>query len=264
MSVAAAVERLEQARGTGIACAPVRDLLHAADLDAEVGLAYEVQQAFIDARTTAGAQQVGRKIGLTNPKVRAQLGVDRPDFGVLLDDMTRPQDRPISTRGLLAPRIEAEIAFVLGDDLDGPDIAADDVRAATAYVVSAFEIVDSRIADWDITITDTIADNGSSALFVLGDDRVPLGGTDLSQIAMTMTRRDEIVSRGVGADCLGDPVAAVVWLATTAQSLGQPLRAGDIVLSGALGPVVPITPGDAFAAAITGLGNVRAEFEGAA
>lgn len=260
MTVTAAVERLTRAQVTGTACPPVRDLLTGIDLDAEVDLAYRVQQAAIDARLQRGARVVGRKIGLTNPKVRAQLGVDRPDFGMLLDDMARTPEAPIDGTTLLAPRIEAEIAFVLGADLDRPDLTTDDVRAATAHVRTAFEIVDSRIAAWDITITDTIADNGSAALFVLGPDEVGLGALDLAAAGMTMTRHGEVVSEGVGADCLGDPVAAVAWLAETARRYGQPLRAGEIVLSGALGPVVPVTPGDAFAAHIDGLGDVHASF----
>ncbi|WP_304050225.1 2-keto-4-pentenoate hydratase [Jatrophihabitans endophyticus] len=234
----------------------------AADLDAEVDLAYDVQQAIVAARVAAGARVVGRKIGLTNPKVRAQLGVDRPDFGVLLDDMQATQDEPIDAGRLLAPRIEAEIAFVLGADLDRPDVSTADVRDATAYVRTAFEIVDSRIAGWDITISDTIADNGSSAMFVLGDAEVPLDGLDLAAASMTMTRHGEVVSEGLGSDCLGDPVAAVAWLAENARRYGQPLRAGEIVLSGALGPVVPVVAGDAFTARIEGLGDVRASFAG--
>ena len=182
---------------------------------------------------------------------------------MLLDDMIATQDEPIDTGRLLAPRIEAEIAFVLGADLDRPDLSTDDVRAATAHVRTAFEIVDSRIAGWDITITDTIADNGSAALFVLGPDAVEAGPLDLAAAVMTMTRHGETVSEGIGADCLGDPFAAVAWLAENARRYGQPLRAGEIVLSGALGPVVPVVAGDAFAAHIDGLGEVHASFTGA-
>jgi 2-keto-4-pentenoate hydratase len=260
MTVAAAADRLEQAQATGAPCPPVRDLLIGADVEAEIDLAYDVQREIVQRRIRRGARIVGRKIGLTNPKVRAQLGVDRPDFGVLLDDMARGQDESIDATGLLAPRIEAEIAFVLAHDLVGPDITEIDIRAATAHVITSFEIVDSRIANWDITITDTIADNGSSALFVLGSAIVELVDLDLSTVEMTMTRNGEVVSQGTGADCLGDPVAAVAWLAATAQRYGSPLRAGDVVLSGALGPVVPVVPGDRFAADITGLGGVRASF----
>ncbi len=219
-----------------------------------------MQSAIIKARTDAGARPVGRKIGLTNPKVQAQLGVDQPDFGVLLDDMACPHGEHVDISRLLQPRIEAEIAFVLAADLDQPDITGADVLAATGYIVAALEIVDSRIADWDISIVDTIADNGSSGLFVLGTEPVAAGGLDLSAVAMTMRSGNETVSAGTGADCLGNPLTAVAWLAHTARGYGAPLRARDVILSGALGPMVAVAPGSSFAASITGVGSVSATF----
>lgn len=241
--------RLDDARAAHRPCPPVRRLLPPGDLDA----AYAEQSAWVAGREAAGARVVGRKIGLTNPKVRAQLGVDQPDFGVLLDDMASREGEPIDTARLLQPKIEAEVAFVLARDLDldSDVIGPAEVVAATSHVLAALEIVDSRIADWDISIVDSVADNASSGLFVLGSRPRTLDGLDLSSCAMEMRRGDEVVSTGTGADCMGDPVRAVAWLATTARDRGRPLRAGEVILSGALGPMVAVTSGDEFQAGIT-------------
>lgn len=255
-AVAAAAARLEDARQRRAPCPPVRDLLPAGDLAA----AYAVQARLIAGRRAAGARVVGHKIGLTNPKVQVQLGVDQPDFGILLSDMLCPEDQPVTITELLQPRIEAELAFVLARDLDQPSVTEADVAAATAHVSAALEIVDSRIAGWDITITDTIADNASSGLFVLGTERVPLSAVDMTGAEMTMRSGGRVVSSGTTAECLGSPLAAVAWLARTTRGLGSPLRAGDIVLSGALGPMAAVTPGSAFTASVAGAGTVTASF----
>lgn len=248
-----AYDRLLAARTTGIPCAPVRDLV------TDLNQAYAVQSAWVTDRIAAGARPVGRKIGLTNPVVQAQLGVDSPDFGVLLDEMAVPDGGIADADRLLQPRIEAEVAFVLGRDLELAAPTEAEVIAATEYVVAALEIVDSRIAGWDISLLDTVADNASAAMFVLGTARRPLEN-DLAGCAMTMSRGDEVVSTGLGSACLGSPVRAVAWLAATAFALGAPLRAGDIVLSGALGPVVDLRPGDTFTAEVDGLGAVSVTF----
>jgi len=261
---AKALEMLVTARATGQPCPPVRGLLPAGD----VAAAYVVQSAWVADQIAAGARVVGRKIGLTNPVVQAQFGVDRPDFGVLFDAMACGPRTPIDGARTLQPKIEAEIAFVLAEDLTGAVIGPAEVAAATAYVVAALEIVDSRIEGWDITIVDTIADNGSSGLFVLGDRRQPLGDLDLAECAMTLRRvaggadgaGGEVVSTGTGAACLGHPLAAVAWLAAAVRDHGRPLRAGEVVLSGSLGPMVTVVPGDAFVADITGVGQVGAVF----
>jgi 2-oxopent-4-enoate hydratase len=253
---ARALNRLTAARATAKPCAPVRDLLSPADIDA----AYAVQSAWVAQQVEAGARAIGRKIGLTNPAVQAQLGVDRPDFGTLLDTMACPAGVPIDTTRTLQPKIEAEIAFILARDLDAATIGPADVATATAHVVAALEIVDSRIADWDIGIVDTLADNASSGLFVLGGEPRELGGLDLRTCTMTLRRGEDVVSTGSGAACLGDPLAAVAWLAATARDYRRPLRAGDIVLSGALGPMAPVRPGDMFQARISGIGEVEASF----
>jgi 2-keto-4-pentenoate hydratase len=198
--------------------------------------------------------RIGRKVGLTAPAVQKQLGVDQPDFGVLLADMEIPDGGVLPAAALLQPRIEAEIAFVLGSDIPHADRRS--VADAVCAAVPALEIVDSRIADWDITIVDTIADNASSGLFVLGGPRIGLEGFAPDAVSMTMRRNGEIVSSGTGKDCLGDPLNALVWVADTALRLGRPLRAGEIVLSGALGPMVPVHQGDLFEAEISTLGAV--------
>jgi 2-keto-4-pentenoate hydratase len=247
--------RLGAARASGTPCAPVRDLLD------DIGSAYAVQSAWVAERLAAGATVTGRKIGLTSPAVQAQLGVDSPDFGVLLDEMAVPAGGTADTARLLQPRIEAEVAFVLGGDLNLAAPADADVLAATAWVTAALEIVDSRIAGWDITLLDTVADNASSGMYVLGTAPRPLGpGLDLASCAMTMRRNGAVVSAGIGSACLGSPVRAVAWLAATAYALGAPLRAGDVVLSGALGPMVEVHAGDQFEAEVDELGTVSVTF----
>lgn len=251
-----AVERLETAARTGTPCAPVRDLLGENDLES----AYEVQRRLAQRRSAAGHRVVGRKIGLTSPAVQAQLGVDRPDFGILFEDMDVSAHATVPMAGLLQPKVEAEVAFVLGADLDAPDLDVGDVRAAVDHAVAALEIVDSRVAGWDIAITDTIADNGSSALFVLGRDRRTLEELEPVSVTMQMHADGALVSEGNGAACLGDPLNALLWLARTVQQVRDPLRAGQVVLSGALGPMHPVTPGSTVRADITGLGSVTVSF----
>lgn len=254
--IAKAVRKLEAAQAYRRPCAPVRDLLPAGDVDA----AYAVQAALIAHRTAGGARAVGRKIGLTSPKVQAQLGVSQSDFGVLLDDMVCAQDRLVDITRLIQPKIEAELAFILATDLDQDPVSEDDVAAAIAHVVAALEIVDSRIAGWDISILDTVADNASCGLFVLGDQQVPPASIDVTAVQMTLRRDGGIVSAGTGADCLGSPLAAVAWLARTVRRYGFPLRAGEVVLSGALGPMVNVEPGSRYTADISGVGTVSAGF----
>lgn len=243
--------RLARALRTGRPCEPVRDLL-----GEDLADAYAVQELGIQRRAEAGARRVGRKVGLTSPAVQKQLGVDQPDFGVLLDEMHVAGDGVVSGHTLIAPRIEAEIAFVLAEDIDDPDPQL--VRAAVDYLTPALEIVDSRIQNWDITITDTIADNASSGLYVLGAARSSLAEFTPAEALMTLTSNGQTASRGTGADCLGDPLNALVWVAQTAAALGRPLRAGEVVLSGALGPMIPFRPGEHIEAVIAGLGTVHA------
>ena len=254
--VEASASRIQQAQLTGQPCAPVRDLLG----DADIALAYEVQQRLTAQRLAGGARVVGRKIGLTSPAVQRQLGVDQPDFGVLFDDMLVPAGEAVAAGRLLQPKAEAEVAFVLAEDLDLPGVDAARARAAVAYAVAALEIVDSRIRDWDIRITDTVADNASSGLFVLGGTEVSIADLEPADVTMTLHKDGALASAGDGRACLGDPLAALAWLARTAHEYGAPLRAGDVVLSGALGPMVAVEPGDRIVADLSTLGRVSATF----
>ncbi|ROO86329.1 2-keto-4-pentenoate hydratase [Actinocorallia herbida] len=254
-AVTAAAARLENAQETLSPCAPVRDLLGTTDL----ALAYAVQQRLAEHRLAQGAVVSGRKIGLTSPAVQKQLGVDQPDFGVLFADMD-VSGTEVDTANLLQPKVEAEVAFVLKADLDGEINGVEDVRPAVDYAVGALEIVASRVANWDITITDTIADNGSSALYVLGDKKLTLDEFEPIETVMELYDGEVLVSQGNGAACLGDPLEALVWLARTARDLGEPLRAGQVILSGALGPMVPVTPGTVVRAELSAFGTVTAVF----
>ena len=260
-----AASRLRQAERGGQPCAPVRELIAsalAADPCADpVALAYAVQQYNNSAAIEAGQRPGGRKIGLTSRAVQQQLGVDQPDFGQLFASMARGDDQPITWLDTQQPKVEAEIALVLEHDLCHEHHTLADLIRATAFALPAIEVVGSRIAQWDIRLVDTIADNASSGLFVLGSRPVQLSQLDLVRCGMSMTRGGEPVSVGAGAACLGNPLNAAVWLADTMARLGTPLRAGDILLTGALGPMVAARPGDVFTAHIQGLGSVTAAFD---
>jgi len=254
----AASERLLAAATSATPCAPVRDIIAATD----VVTAYTAQRLTTD-RIVAerGWRVCGRKIGLTSPAVQAQLGVDQPDFGTLFAELAHGDGQVVPMGDLLQPRIEAEVALVLDDDLDRGRHTVADVLRATAFLLPALEIVDSRIAGWDITFVDTVADNASAGRFVLGTVPVPVATVDLAAVAMTMEVGGEPRSTGSGSACLGNPLFAAVWLADTMSRLGTPLRAGDVVLTGALGPMVDVVAGDEVVATIEGLGRVSARFE---
>ena len=249
-----AVDRLESAVASGIACPPVRDLV-----GDDIAAAYRVQSELTARRLRRGAARVGRKIGLTSPVVQRQLGVGQPDFGVLFGDMAVPDGGVVPTGRLLQPRVEGEVAFRLAADLDG-ELDQATVRAAVASVHAAVEIVDSRIAGWDIRIADTVADNASSGLFVVSERAVPLAAVRPADVQMTLDLNGQVVSSGAGSACLGDPLIALEWLARTAAEFGDPLRAGELVLSGALGPMVDVHPGDRVRVEISGLGAVSVTF----
>ena len=257
--IAEAAERLWQAAAAGKPCAPVRDLLPPLD----VGAAYRVQELNVQrlVRET-GAVPVGRKIGLTSAAVQHQLGVDQPDVGTLLDTMAVTPSAAAPATRLLQPKVEAEVAFWLGSDLDGPLASIDEVRPAIAAACAAIEIVDSRIDAWDITIVDTVADNASSGMFVVSDRRVPLSDFEPRDVQMVTTCNGARASAGQGSACLGDPLNAVLWLARAARDMGTPLRAGELVLSGALGPMVAVSTGDHVSAALSVLGPVEVSFAG--
>ncbi|WP_114238555.1 2-keto-4-pentenoate hydratase [Dyella sp. C9] len=250
--------RLSLAERTVQPVAPVRGEIAPDD----VGMAYAVQMANVDARVSRGERIVGRKIGLTSLAVQRQLGVDQPDFGALFASMAYGDGDAIPLPRLIQPKVEAEVALVLERDLVREKHTYVDLLSATAYALAAIEVVDSRIVDWDIRFVDTVADNASSAAFVLGSRPVPLRELDLARCAMSLSRDGEVLSQGNGAACLGNPLNAAVWLADRMVALGTPLRAGDVVLTGALGPMVAVREAGVFVASIDGLGSVRAAFSG--
>jgi 2-keto-4-pentenoate hydratase len=242
--------RLRDAYSRGVV-PPLRDGLDPVDADG----AYAVQTINTRFWEAQGRRIVGRKAGLTATAVQKQLGVDQPDFGVLFDDMAVADGGALDPARTIQPKAEAEIAFVLGADLPDPDTTPDMVAAAVATVHTAIEIVDSRIADWKISFADTVADNGSSAFFVLAKAGKPFSGLDIYTAGMVMEINGAIVSLGAGAAALGHPLNAAAWLARTLARRGEPLKAGDILLAGALGPMVALAPGDHVRAIVGGLGE---------
>jgi 2-keto-4-pentenoate hydratase len=254
-------QRLRAAEDGRAPIPPIRELiLQGAGSDNPLDIAYAIQQANTRRRLDAGARLVGRKIGLTSPAVQKQLGVDSPDFGMLFADMAIGDGEEVALSRTLQPKVEAEIALVLERDLTHEKHTFADIISATAYAVAAIEIVGSRIANWDIRLIDTVADNASSGLFVLGSRPMPLRKLDLVNCRMTLERAGQQVSAGAGAACLGNPLNAAAWLADVMVKFGAPLRAGDVLMSGALGPMVAVQAGERFCAHIEGLGSVRACF----
>ncbi|AJG18462.1 2-keto-4-pentenoate hydratase [Cupriavidus basilensis] len=255
-AIRAAADLLWQAHAGHAPCLPVRTLIGETDPRA----AYQVQEINTQRWLAAGRRLVGRKIGLTSRAVQQQLGVGEPDFGMLFADMAVAEGEEIDLRRVLQPRIEAEIALVLAHPLAHERHTIADLIRATAYALPAAEIVGSRVANWDIRLNDTIADNASSGLFALGSRPVKLADLDLIGCGMAMERRGEQVSLGAGAACLGNPLHAALWLADTMVRVGRPLQAGDIVMTGALGPMVPVAAGDVFDLEIEGLGRLSTRF----
>jgi 2-keto-4-pentenoate hydratase len=254
--VEAVAARLREAARTGKAIPPIRDELASGGVEA----AYAVQQANTEYHLKQGRRIVGRKIGLTSKSVQKQLGVDSPDFGMLFADMELCDGQEVAPGRVLQAKAEAEVALVLQRDLTHPGITLGDLISAVAYALPAVEIVGSRIENWNIKLLDTIADNASSGLYVLGAEPRKLDGLDLRMCGMVMERRGEPVSIGAGAACLGHPLNAALWLARTMVEVGNPLKEGDVVMTGALGPMVTVGAGDVIDTRINGLGSVRTVF----
>jgi 2-oxopent-4-enoate/cis-2-oxohex-4-enoate hydratase len=223
--------------------------------------AYQISLHLLARRLRDGEQVVGKKTGVTSKVVQAALGVHQPDFGYLTNVMSYEDGSELAiSKELIAPRAEGEIAFVLERDLKGPGVSAADVLAATAFVKPCFEIVDSRIADWKIKIQDTIADNASSGMFVMGSIPAPPRGLDFITCGMVVWKNGEVLSTGAGAAALGSPLNCVAWLANTLGERGESLLAGEVILSGSLVPLEPIKSGDFMQLRIAGIGDASVRF----
>ena len=232
----------------------------AAEVRLSVADAYRIQMINVERDVAAGRRVVGRKVGLTSVAMQKMMGVSEPDFGHLFDDMIIASGEQCQVKALLLPRVEPEIAFVLSRELRGPGITREDVIAATDYVTPAIEIIDTRIRDWKITLADTIADNASSALVVIGKGKTSPAAHDLASVAMTLEKNGATIERGVGAAVLGHPAEPVAWLANKLAEFGQTVAAGSIVMPGALCRAVEVTAGDLITARFGPLGGVSVRF----
>ncbi len=227
----------------------------------DINLAYDIQKIVTQQKVNQGARIVGKKIGLTSPKVQQQFGINQPDFGVLFNHMELLTGSTVSISNFFNVRAEAELAFILNQDLDLDDITILDVIESIDFVLPSIELVDSRIRDWKIKITDTIADNASASHYILGHTPKTLDEIDVINCSMKLLKNGSLVSEGSGEDCLGSPLNAVYWLAKKSIEMGDCLKEGDIILSGALGPMIPIEEGDRIKATFEGLGSVSLNFE---
>jgi 2-oxopent-4-enoate hydratase len=222
--------------------------------------AYRIQQINVHRRKEEGGLVRGRKVGLTSLAMQQQLGVDEPDFGALFSDMVIEEGDPIPVSELIAPRIEAEIAFVMETELQGPGVTSADALRAVAGALPALEIIDSRVADWKIKLVDTIADNASSGRVVIGGRLTPVTELDLRLVGVVVSRNGRVVDTGAGAAALGNPARCVAWLANKLATFGAGLHAGDVVIPGAVHRMVPVDAGDVFRAEFAHLGAVTVRF----
>lgn len=246
---------LKQAERT---CIPV-SAISKENPEIEISDAYAIQLLNIRKEVVDGKKITGKKIGLTSLAMQNLLGVNRPDFGHLLDTM-EVKDEIVDRKKLLQPKVEGELAFVLKKDLAGPGVTSKDVIDATDFVVPSIEIVDSRIANWKINIIDTVADNASSGMYVVGKERIDPLKTDLLSIRMKLFKNGEYINEGIGSDVLGDPATAVAWLANTLSEFGVSLKKGEIVLSGAFSAALAAEAGDEFTAVYENIGEVKVKF----
>ncbi|OZI71656.1 2-keto-4-pentenoate hydratase [Bordetella genomosp. 12] len=255
-AIESAARFIYDARLSGIPCQPVGGLLEPGDIAA----AYAVQEVNTQRWIAEGRRLVGRKIGLTSKSVQRNAGIDQPDYGMLFADMEIPSGEVLPGRSMNLPKAEGEIAFMVGADLTLEDITLGELIGRLDYALPAVEIIDTRYIGWDFGIEDTISDNASSGYYALGTRPVSLAHLDLELVGMTVERNGEGVSFGAGAACMGNPLQAVLWLARIMVKLGRPLLAGDLVLSGALGPMVSMRPGDDICIRISGLGSVAVNY----
>lgn len=228
--------------------------------DLSVADAYAIQEAYARLRTAGGTRRIGRKVGATSRSAQERFGIDSPDFGQLFEDMMLPNGAAVAADDLISPMVEPEIAFILGSDLRGPGVSADDVLAATRAVAPALEIIDTRIEDWRIQFVDTVADNGSSARCIVGDAFTPVDHLDLAAEKVSLHCNGQVVETAVGAAALGDPAAAVAWLANALADVERELHAGEVVLSGSLTPSCPASRGQRYEASFDRLGAVSCHF----
>ena len=240
---------------SGQTIAPLRD-----HINNDIPTAYAIQQELITLRMKDGERIVGKKIGLTSPAVQQQLGVDQPDYGILFHTMDRSATGTISMSELMQPKVEGELAFVLGADLPNEDVTLEELKAAIAEVRASIEVVGSRIEGWNIRISDTIADNASGSHYILGQEGKPLAEVQTAEVRMALKKNGAVASEGSGAACMGDPLNAALWLAKTMAAGGRPLMKGEVLLSGALGPMVPVENGDSFTLEVEGFAPVEVRF----
>ncbi len=223
--------------------------------------AYAISLGILARRERAGERVIGKKIGVTSAAVQNMLGVHQPDFGFLTDRMHVPDGGSVHiAASLIQPRAEAEIALILSRDLKGPGVTPAQVLGATGSIAPCFEVVDSRIANWDIRIVDTVADNASCGVFVLGEARVDPRGLDLAALKVRVWKNEQPLSEGLGSAVQGSPLASVAWLANTLGAYGVELKGGDIILSGSLVPLEPARPGDRFRLELEGVGSAHVSF----
>lgn len=229
----------------------------------EIEDAYHISQAMLEARIAdRGVKVVGKKIGVTSAAVQEMLGVFQPDFGFLTSDMVVENESEVSIKGcMIQPRAEAEIAFLLKEDLKGPGVTEEDVLRATECVMPCFEIVDSRIHDWKIKIQDTIADNASCGVYAVGNEKADPNEVDLPNLTVNVFKNGEQISSGQGSAVQGNPLTAVAWLANTLGEFGIPFKAGEVILSGSLVPLEPVVPGDEMHMELSGLGSCTVKFK---
>jgi 2-keto-4-pentenoate hydratase len=248
---------LAEAERSRIPISPLTD----GNSDIDVVDAYEIQLINIRQKVAEGARIIGHKVGLSSEAMQKMMNVDEPDYGHLLDDMQVFEDQPVASGRFLYPRVEVEVGFILSDDLPGAGCTEDDVLAATAAFAPSIELIDTRITNWQIKLCDTIADNASSAGWVLGEARVSPKDIDITAINAVLTNNGEVVAEGRSDAVLGNPVTAVAWLARKVEAFGVRLRAGDIVLPGSCTRAIDAPPGSRFVADFSGLGSVRLSFE---